>query len=237
MRFINPRIIGLSIAGVVVAGALYLGGKYSHSVSDVFAIEDSNSAPYTPNLNNSIYKPNIVDNNTTLRNLEELERSLDQLNARLECLDDDLVKLSPAEVAELDAALEKLQPVVNRGIDYTSKMVDALREGSVEDKQKRIDVVINEYVCSLPRGLVIDGRNTFEGEAYGVRADPRTIVMRYISYPLEPVDTLFELMGGDSYDYELEKAFEVYVRGAYGLKTSPEGTGTTATISCNEELK
>ncbi len=179
---------------------------------------------YSPNSATPTYKSDSQPD-SDLKDLEELEKSLDYLNTRLEFLNDDLKQLSPAE-------LEELRPVADRKIDYTSKLVGALREGSVEDRQRRLDEVINSYVCSLSSGLILDGRNV-----YSDPETPRALMLMYQDNPLVPLDTLFERMGGDSYDYELKNAFEVYARGAYGLKPSPPGKETSAILSCNEESK
>ncbi len=184
---------------------------------------------YSPNKNNTpVYKSNPWTKKN-LEDLEDLQRSLDYLKQ----LNDSLEKLSPAE---LEGIQTQIGTADRRG-DYTSKLVGALKDGSVKDRQRKVTEVVSGFVCSLAKGLILDGRNTFESQAYGVKAAPHTVAMRYISYPLEPIDTLFEKMGGDDYDYELKNAFEVYVGGAYGFKPSPSGTETTATIICDEVSK
>lgn len=178
---------------------------------------------YSPNKNNTpVYKSNPWTKKN-LEDLEDLQRSLDdlkQLNDSLEKLSNDVERI------------QNQRGTADRMGDYISKLVGALKDGSVKDKQRKVTEVVSEYVCSLSTGVTLDG-----GNSYPNPETPRTLTLVYRNNPLEPIDTLFVKMGGDDYDYEFKNAFEVYVRGAYGFKPSPSGTETTATIICDEESK
>ncbi|MBI2102694.1 hypothetical protein HYT55_02550 [Candidatus Woesearchaeota archaeon] len=219
----NTRFVigGVAAAVVLGLGALEL---VPTTKPEPLSPIDPKPVTYTPEPKDtpSLYKPNPAKD-TSIEELEKLSRSLEKLNTRLERLNRDLERTQlPPESDEQPQSME-------------ARMVEALGYGSVEDRKRRIDEIINDYVCSLSPGLILYGRNTFESEALGIKADPHTIVVRYASYPLEPIDVLFQLMGGDEEYYPLREAFEVYVRAAYDLKPSQPGMETTVIMTCNEE--
>lgn len=223
--------IRYAIGGLSAAVALSLGGigLFSDRKSESTVVDTTDPQPITytpkPAETTPLYKPNSTPNpaknNASLEDLEKLSQTLDEINARLDRIN-----------------LEKIQPPSdNQSQSMETKMVEALGYGSVKEKQDRLRALISSYICSLPDGVIIDGSNVYGSQAYGVKAAPPTIVMRYWTDPLESLDRLYELMGGDTDFYELKSAFPVYARGAFNLKPSPPMTETIATIVCEEDKK
>ena len=113
--------------------------------------------------------------------------------------------------------------------DYTTELVDALKEGNVSQRQSRVRDVLDRYICSLPETLVLK-----EADGYVDPINPQTVVLEYGQYPLMPLELLFGMMSEEG-DGPLQDAFLVYTLGALGLKPSQPGMETTVIMTCNEE--
>lgn len=213
MRLINPRI-SLSIAGVVVAGALYIGGKYSHSVKDVFAIQES---------------PTSQESSTTL---EETVNPIDPY------VKPDYAVLNP------DAPPLVFDTFSAPSDSYASRIREALSFQSTEERVKNLRRVISDYICTgSPTRITIINDTFSEVYPKTVLKDRlNTLTIGYGSKdsnsPVRALECLYGLMVADADDdASLRSAFVVYAREALDFRDAVDRTLVTKKFPCKPKNK
>ncbi len=205
----------MSIASVVVAGALYLGGKYSHSVKDVFAIEESFVSQVSPTP------------------LEETVNPIDP------CVEPDYVVLDP------DAPPLDFDTFSASSDSYASRIREALSFQSTEERTAKLRLVIDDYICrDLPRSMmIINDKYVQDDSKINHKDRPMSLDIIYglkgSNSPVTALESLYDLMTsyGVDGDHSLRTAFVVYARTALDLMDAAPETLVAKTFPCQELSK
>ncbi len=208
MRSINPRIIGLSIASVVVAGAISLGelvGKYSRPVSDVFAIEDASQR--SPAFTEETVNPNDL------------------------YVEPDYVVLDPGTIVP---PFVSYASDIRKALSFqsTEKRVAKLRtvidDYICKDLPSSMMIVNDQYVQDDSRIRPARRPITLD-MIYGLTDS---------NSPVRALEGLYDLMTGYADgDNSLRTAFVVYARKALDLKEAAPETLVAKTFPCLELSK
>ncbi len=208
-------MIGLSIASVVVAGALYIGGKYSHSVNDVFAIQES-----------------PISQESSL-SLEETVNPIDPY------VEPDYVVLDPSTFPSGVTCQSYIREALSS--QSTEERING-RKGPKGHKGLR--VVIDDYICrELPTSMmIINDKYVQDDSTIHPAGRPKTLDVIYgldgSNSPVTALESLYDLMTrcADE-DHSLRTAFVVYARKALDLEDAASETLAAKTFPCQELSK
>ncbi len=248
MKFIN-HIISLSIVGVFVAGALYIGGKYSHSVKDVFAIQESPvSQKSSPSLEETVNPIDpYVEPDYVVLNPDAPPLNFDTFSAP-----SDSVVLNP-DAPPLDFDTFSVPSDSVERDSYASRIREALSSQSTEERingrkgpkgHKGLRVVIDDYICErLPTSMmIINGKYVQDDSKIHPAGRPMTLDIIYglngTNSPVTALESLYDLMTGYAdEDHSLRTAFVVYARKALDLEDAAPNTLVAKTFPCQELSK